>query len=251
MNYQLTATKRSVKGQNTRYEGQLPGVVYGAKTVSESVAFGYSDFVKLYRDAGESTLVDLLIDGTLGGKVIIQDVQHDPVSDRIIHVDLKRVDMKKKLRAPVTLKFVGEAPIIKAQGGTLVTSIHNVEVECLPTDLVSHIDISIASLSTYDVVIKVKDLILPAGIKIVSPHAEDLVVKAAPALTEEQIKAMEEAGAAAVDLSKIESAKPEKAAEEGEEGAATPADDKAAPAKATDDKAAKGGKEEKKKEEKK
>ena len=243
MNFQLTAAKRAVKGEKVRREGQLPGIVYGAQSTAESVSLGYADFVKLYKQAGESTLVDLMLDGAAHGKVIVQAVQHDPVSDRIIHVDLKRIDMTKKMQAPVELRFTGEAPVIKAQGGTLVATIHTVEVECLPQDLVSHIDVSIADLNNYEEVIKIKDLILPAGIKIVSPQAEDLVVKAAPALTEEQIKAMEEAGAAAADLSKIESAKP-KPVEEGAEGeAATPA--------AGADKAAAPKAEEKKKDEKK
>lgn len=236
--------KRSVKGQKTRYEGQLPGVVYGAKTISESVSFGYSDFVKLYRAAGESTLVDLLVDGASVGKVIVQEVQHDPVSDRIIHVDLKRIDMSKKMKAPVELRFIGEAPVIKASGGTIVTSVHTVEVECLPQDLVSHIDISIAGLNSYEDVIKIKDFVLPAGIKILSPQEDALVVKAAPALTEEQIKAMETAGSVTVDLAKIESAKPEKAPEEGAEGAAGAP---SASAKATADKAAEAKKDDKKK----
>ncbi len=204
MNYQLQAVKRAAKGARVREAGQLPAVVYGAGGTSEPLTLGHADFIKLYRQAGESTLVDLMLDGAVGGKVIIQAVQHDPVSDKVIHVDLKRIDMNKKMQAPVELKFVGEAPVIKAQGGTLVTSLHTVEVECLPQDLVSHIDVSIASLSTYDVVIKVKDLILPAGIKIVSPNAEDLIVKAAAALTEEQIKAMEEASKTPADLAKIE-----------------------------------------------
>jgi large subunit ribosomal protein L25 len=208
--------------------------VYGAKTTAESVSLGYSDFVKLYRQAGESTLVDLLIDGAASGKVIIQDVQHDPVNDRIIHVDLKRIDMSKKMQAPVELRFVGEAPVIKASGGTLVASVHTVEVECLPQDLVSNIEVSIVGLNSYEDVIKVKDIVLPSGIKILSPQAEDLVVKAAPALTEEQIKAMEEAGAA-MDVSKIESAKPEKVDEEGAADGAAAADAKAPAAEAKKD----------------
>ena len=249
MNFQLTAAKRAVKGEKVRREGQLPGIVYGAQSTAESVSVGYADFVKLYKQAGESTLVDLMLDGAAHGKVIVQAVQHDPVSDRIIHVDLKRIDMNKKMQAPVELRFTGEAPIIKAQGGTLVTTVHTVEVECLPQDLVSHIDVAISGLNTYEDIIKIKDLVLPAGIKIVSPHAEDLVVKAAPALTEEQIKAMEEAGAVAADLSKIESAKP-KPVEEGAEGeaAAETGADKAGAAKATDDKpAAKAGADKKEK----
>lgn len=222
MPYQLQALKRAVKGPQTRAEGSLPAVVYGGKAAAESVALGYADFLKLYRAAGSSTLLDLAVDGSAAGKVIVQAVQHDPLSDRIIHVDLKRIDMTKKLRAPVALKFVGEAPVVKASGGTMVTSVNTVEVECLPQDLVGHIEVSLAGLNSYDDVIKVKDLAVPSGIKIVSPHAEDLVAKAAPALTEEQIKAMEEAATKPADLTAIEVAgkKKEEEAAEGEADAA-------------------------------
>ncbi len=202
MNYQLTAVKRAMKGDHVREEGQLPAVVYGGKEPSQSVSLGYSDFVKLYRQAGDSTLLDLVLDGSALGKVIVQDVQTDPVTDRIIHVDFKRIDMKKKMRAPITLKFVGESPAVKGAGGTLVTTLHTVEVECLPQDLVSNIEIRLEGLKTFDDVIKVQDLVLPTGITVVSPANDSLVAKVAAPLTEEQLKAMEETKPA--DLSAIE-----------------------------------------------
>ena len=204
MSYQLQAQKRAIKGERVRREGQLPGVVYGAASASQAISLIYQEFTKLYKQAGASTLVDLLIDSAGTGKVIIQEVQHDPVSDQIIHVDLKRIDMAKKLRVPVTLKFVGESPAVKQAGGTLVTTLHTVEVECLPADLVSYIDINLDALKTFEEVIKVKDLVVPPGLKIVSPHADDLVAKVAAPLTEEEIKAMEEASKTPADLTKIE-----------------------------------------------
>lgn len=218
MSYTLTAAIRKVKGELVRPAGQLPAVVYGAGTTTESLTLVPRDFLKLYKEAGESSLVDLTIDGKDSGKVLVQDVQVDPVSDRIIHVDLRRVDMNKPINAPVTLRFIGDAPIIKSSGGTLVTTISTVEVRCLPKDLVSHIDVDISGLSSFEIVLKIKDLKLPAGVTVVKPHAEDLVVKAVRALTEEEIKAMEAASTATVDLSKIEVAGKKKE-EEGEEGA--------------------------------
>lgn len=229
MNYTIAAVTRTTKGPGTRLTGQLPAVVYGAGGKAESLAVGVSEFNKLYKIAGESTLVDLIINSKDIGKVIIQDVQFDPVSDRAIHADFRRIDMNKLMHAPVTLKFVGEAPVIKAQGGTLATNIQTVTVECLPKDLISHIDINIAILNSFDDVIKVKDLVLPPGIKIISPHGDDLVAKPTRALTEDELKAIEEANANA-DVSKIESAKPEKpvAGEEGADVVAKSGDDKSA-----------------------
>lgn len=228
MNYTLTAEPRAIKGKKLRYEGKLPVVVYGADKAADSLAVSPVEFLKLYKLAGESSLIDLVIAGKEVGKVLVQDVQFDPVSDRIIHADLRRIDMNKAMTAPVVLRFTGEAPVVKASGGTMVTNVNTVIVECLPKDLVSHIDVDLSPLTSYEVVIKIKDIKLPAGIKIASPAADALVAKAAPALTEEEIKAMEASSSANADLSKIESAKKEKVEEavEGAEGA----DKAAAPA---------------------
>lgn len=222
MSYTLNAVVRKSKGEKVRYTGELPAVIYGASAETQSLALNPQEFLKLYKEAGDSSLIDLVLDGKATGKVLVQDVQLDPVSDRILHVDLRRIDMNKPLTAPVHLKFIGEAPIVKSAGGTLVTNLTTVEVRCLPKDLVSSIDVDLSGLDSYEKVIKVKDIKLPEGITIVSPNAEDLVAKAARALTEEEIKAMEEAATTAVDLSKIEVAgkKKEEEAAEGAEGEA-------------------------------
>lgn len=222
MSYTLKAEVRKSEGQKVRFAGQLPAVIYGAGTEAQSLSLNPREFLKMYKSAGDASLIDLVLEGKEAGKVLVQDVQVDPVSDRILHVDLRRIDMNKPMNAPVALRFVGEAPIIKSSGGTMVTNLTTVEVRCLPKDLISHIDIDLSSIVNYEVIVKVKDLKLPAGVVIVSPHAEDLVAKAARALTEDEIKAMEATATEAVDLTKIEVAgkKKEEEAVEGEEGKA-------------------------------
>ena len=217
MVYKLQAKLREVRGDKSRTVQELPAVIYGAEKDSQALSLSTSEFVKLYEAAGESSLIDLAVDGKEDGKVLVQEVQLDPLSGRIMHVDLRRINMNKPMTATVELHFIGESPAVKASGGTLVRTLEEVEVECLPKDLVSHLDIDLSVLATFDDVVKVKDLRLPEGIQITSPNAEDLVVKATPALTEEEIKKMEEE-AAAMDVSKIEDVK-EKKVEEGEEGA--------------------------------
>ncbi len=232
MTYSLSAVTRTTRGDTTREQGQIPAVLYGAGADPQSLAVDFPSFVKLYKSAGEASLIDLTVDGKDAGKALVQDVQLDPVKDRVIHVDLRRIDMTKPMTATVELKFVGEAPVVKAQGGTVVTNVNTVEVRCLPKDLVSTLEIDLAGLNSFDDAIKIKDIKLPEGLQITSPSENDLVVKATPAITEDEVKKMEEAGTSAVDLSKIESAKKKKEDEEGAEGAATAADDKkAAPEK--------------------
>ncbi len=216
MELKLSAAVREIKGEKARTKTVLPAVVYGMGGEATSLTINYDEFVKLYAEAGEASLIDLFLGEKEEGKVLIQDIAYDPVSDRVVHVDLRRIDMNKEMTATVELRFVNEAPIIKEQGGTLMHAVSEVEVKCLPKDLVSHIDVDIAVLKTFDDLVKVKDLVVPAGITITSPNGEDLVAKVTPAMTEEEMKAME-ATAAPVDLSKIESAGKKK--EEGEEGA--------------------------------
>lgn len=218
MKFKLSANSRTEKGEKVRTKTVLPAVVYGMGGPATSVTINYDEFAKLYAEAGEASLIDLLLGDKAEGKVLIQDIAYDPVSDRIVHVDLRRIDMNKEMTATVELRFIGESPVIKAQGGTLMRNLESVEVECLPKDLVSHIDVDLTVLKTFDDVIKIKDLVIPAGITITSPHAEDLIAKATAALTEDEIKAMETA-AVPVDLGKIEVAGKKKE-EEGEEGAA-------------------------------
>ena len=217
MTFKLAASTRTEKGEKVRTKTVLPAVVYGMGAPATSVTLNYDEFVKLYDQAGEASLIDLLVGDKADGKVLIQDIAYDPVSDRVVHVDLRRIDMNKEMTATVELRFVGEPPVIKEQGGTLMRNLESVEVKCLPKDLVSHIDVDLTGLKTFDDVVKIKNLIVPAGITITSPHAEDLIAKVTAALTEDEIKAMETA-AAPVDLAKIEVAGKKKE-EEGEEGA--------------------------------
>lgn len=217
MPFKLSANERTVKGEKLRTKTVLPAVVYGMGASAASVTLNYDEFAKLFAEAGEASLIDLLVGNKAEGKVLVQEIQYDPVSDRMIHVDLRRIDMNKEMTATVELRFVGEAPVIKEQGGTLMRNLESVEVKCLPKDLVSHIDVDLTVLKTFDDVVKIKNLVIPVGITITNPHAEDLIAKATAALTEEEIKAMEESAKPA-DLSKIEVAGKKKE-EEGEEGA--------------------------------
>src|SRR3989344_2288806 len=223
MTFKLSASTRTVKGEKVRTKTVLPAVVYGMGGSAASVTMNYDEFAKLFAEAGEASLIDLLVGDKAEGKVLVQDIQYHPVSDRMIHVDLRRIDMNKEMTATVELRFVGEAPVIKEQGGTLMRNLESVEVKCLPKDLVSHIDVDLTVLKTFDDVVKIKNLIVPAGITITNPHAEDLIAKATAALTEEEIKAMEESAKPA-DLTKIEVAgkKKEEEGEEGVEAAAKP-----------------------------
>lgn len=162
----LKAVKRDekVKAAEIRNEGFLPAVLYGNKVPSQSLKVKRNEFEKVYGQAGENTLVELEIDGAKPSRVLIYDVQKDAVKNKITHVDFYQVDMKKKVTTEIPLVFIGESKAVKELGGVFMKNIDSIEIECLPDDLVAHIDVDITSLTSLDDSIKVKDIKFPAGI---------------------------------------------------------------------------------------
>lgn len=228
MPFTLTAGLRPGKASEVRAQGNIPGVLYGPGREPVSVAVTYHDFDKLYQAAGESTLVDLTVNGDKPVKVLIQDVQYDPVSRRMSHVDFRQIRMDQEIETAVQLVFVGLAPAVKELGGTLSTPMAEIKVKSLPDKLMSSFEVDLSGLKTFEDAIHIKDLKLPAGV-VSLDNPDALVAKVAPSLTEEQIKALEEAGAAPVDVTKIEvSEEKGKKEEEPAEGEAAPAKEEGA-----------------------
>ncbi|MBI4098827.1 MAG: 50S ribosomal protein L25 [Candidatus Magasanikbacteria bacterium] len=227
MTYQLTVTPRKENAQLVRASDKIPGVVYGPQFASLSITLAKREFLHILKDAGESTLIDCVIEGQKDPvAVLIQEVQFDPLNDQVTHVDLRQVDLSQKIEADIELKFVGEAPAVKAEGGSLVRAADTIKVKCLPKDLVHEIEVSIDSLKTFDDVIKVKDIAVPAAMEVLS-HAEDVVAKVAAPMTEEELKALEEKpvmDVAAVEVE--EKGKKEEEAAEGEAASTTKEDGK-------------------------
>lgn len=189
---------RSV-AQAIRADRKIPAVIYGPETQPVSIAVEYNPFAKVLAQAGESTLIEIDVAGVTH-QTLVKDLQTDPVSGLFTHIDFYAVSMKKELETDVTLEFVGEAEAIK-MGGTLVKIKDALTVRCLPKDLVRSIEVSLEKLKTYDDVITVGDIALPAGLTALA-DAEDAVAKVAAALTEDQLKALEEENSS--DVSKVE-----------------------------------------------
>ncbi len=217
--FKLDAVKREQKSTKVRAEGKIPAVVYGAGLTTDSISLDLKEFKKVYEKAGEASLIDLTVDGKDAGKVLVYQVDYEPVKEKIIHVDLKKVDMSKPITATIKLIFIGEAPAVKELGGTLVRSIEELDIKCLPKDLINQLEIDLNVLKTFEDAVKISDLKFPAGVELVDAQAEQIIAKVAAPLTEEQLKAMEESSAPA-DLSQIESATKEKEpeTEESKEG---------------------------------
>lgn len=190
------------KGLETlRKKGFIPAIVYGAGQKNVSVQIDYQEFEKVFKIGGESTIIKLKI-GDKDKNVLIHDVAKDPVNDKFIHIDFYQVRMDKVITTEVPLAFEGESPAVKNLEGTLIKNITEVEVEALPKDLPHEIKVSIDSLETFDDHIKIKDLKLPAGVKVLVDSGE-IIASVTPPRTEEELKELEE--------------KPEEVVEEAEE----------------------------------
>ena len=211
MTLKLNTEKRDQKtdASELREAGKVPAVFYGPKTESTSVTVDKREFVKMFREAGETTILSLVVDGK-DVDVLVHEIDYDPVSDDPRHVDFYVVDKTKKVSVAIPLEFTGESVAVKTLGGTLVKTLHELEVEGLPGSLPQSIEIDISTLDTLESTIAVKDIKLPEGVEATA-DADETIASIATQKEEE-----EEAPAEA-DLSQIEVEKKGKEEEENTE----------------------------------
>ncbi len=178
---QLKAALRAEKENvaKLRKVGKVPAVLYGHKVKNQSLSIDGREFDKVLKKAGESTVVDLVTDDNKTHPVLIHEVQLHYLTSAPIHVDFYEVSMTEKLKAKVALEFVGEAPAVKTLGGVLVKILNEIEVECLPADLPHNIEVSLEPLKTLTDSIHVKDIKIPAKVKVLTT-AEEMVAKIQP-----------------------------------------------------------------------
>ena len=190
----LAVKTREVFGRKTnrgRKEGLIPAVVYGRDLEPLPVWVNHLDFSRLVKKAGESTMFSLEVDGKNGRNVIIYDIQNDPVTGRIIHLDFFQVRMDEEIETEVELEYVGQSPAVAELGGILVKNMDEIEVKCLPADLPSKIEVDISSLRTFDDYIYVKDLNVSDKVKI-DLEPETVVALVSSPRTEEELAGLSE-----------------------------------------------------------
>ena len=176
-----------------RLTGKIPAIVYGAKKDSIAVTVDPKQITKiLHSDSGHNTIFDLQIGNAGKEKVMIVDWQYDPIKSQLLHIDLKRIDMAKAIKVSVPIELVGEAAGVKQQGGILDQVLREVEIECLPADIPSHIDVDVSEL-VFGTVIRVKDLPHAGKIKFLTD--EDQAVAHITTVKEEEVATPDEAAA--------------------------------------------------------
>ncbi|MFZ2038421.1 MAG: 50S ribosomal protein L25 [Minisyncoccia bacterium] len=210
----IDVTKRDLKTSPDflRSNNNVPAIFYGKKQSATPITVSKSQFKKVWREAGETSIVTLEGDG-VDIQALIYEVKLDPVTDQPIHVDFYAFDKDQVLEIKVPVEFIGIAPAVRDLGGVLIKVMHEIEIAALPKDLPHGLTVDIATLTTMDSVIKAKDVILPAGVTLKS-NPEDAVASITK-IEEEVIEV-----AAPVDLSAIEVEKKGKEATAGEGGEA-------------------------------
>ena len=176
---------------------EMPAVFYGPKEKSTPIAISIDEFKKVWKKAGESTVVELVGDGEIK-ETLIHEVDRDPVTNEPRHADFYVMEKGKKVRVSVPLEFIGEAPAVKELNGVLIKVMHELEIEVLPKDLPHSIEIDISALKNFESQIKAQDIVIPEGVELIT-DTEEVV-----ALVNEVVEEVEEEIPASIEDIEIE-----------------------------------------------
>jgi large subunit ribosomal protein L25 len=188
----VVATPREGKfnknaARRVRVAGKIPAVVYGAGQDAVAVAVDPRVITKiLHSDSGHNTIFDLNVEGSAVVKAMIVDWQHEPIKGALLHIDLKRIAMDKMMRVSVPIQLIGVPAGVKTQGGILDHVMREVDIECLPNDIPSHLDVDVSGLELHGV-IHVSDLPHSGSIKFLGD--ENATVAHVTAIKEEVVAA--------------------------------------------------------------
>jgi len=201
----LLGTKREQTGRKVKHmrsSGILPATVYGKKVNSVSISVPTTEFTKVYREAGETGLVELSVDSKIH-PVLIHNVQIDPVNESLLHVEFYEVDLKVKVKTKVPLVIVGESAAVTERKGVILSLLTEIEVEALPTDLPEHIEVDVTSLAEVGQEVTVSQLKVPSEVTILTDLEIGVVKIDALVSKEAEAQAAADALAAAAATSEV------------------------------------------------
>ena len=169
--------------RRVRAAGKIPAVLYGAGADAIAVEVDPKQITRiLFSETGHNTIFDVHVEGVPSAKAMIVDWQHEPIKDRLIHIDMKRIALDKLLQVSVRVKLMGIPTGVKTEGGILDQVLREVEIECLPVNIPNHIDVDVTGLALHGV-LRVSDL--PHSDKIKYLTQEDATVAHVVAIREE------------------------------------------------------------------
>jgi large subunit ribosomal protein L25 len=193
--------------RRVRVAGKIPAVIYGPGADPVAVEVEPKQIERiLFSETGHNTIFDVKIDGQADAKAMIVDWQREPLKDKLIHIDLKRIALDKKMTVSVRVKLLGVPTGVKNDGGILDQVLREVEVECLPADIPNHIDVDVTGLGLHGV-LRVSDL--PHSDKISYIDAKETTVAHVVAIKEEKVEAEAVVEAAPAEPEVAKKGKPE------------------------------------------
>lgn len=191
---------RGVHALRTRH--LIPAELYGKGIANVHLAVPEKDFKKVFKEAGENTIVNIIVDGKKY-PAFIYDVSYDGVTDEILNIDFYQVRMDEKIKIGVPIEFIGIAPAVKSKNGILVKALQELEIEALPSDIPHNIPVNITTLEDIGQSLYVKDVSVPEKVRVlVAP--DTVVVTITAQVTEEEELAMQQAAGAGVETVKVE-----------------------------------------------
>src|SRR5580698_6838512 len=184
----VVATPRKGKfnknaARRVRVAGKIPALLYGTGHEAVAVELDPKQILKiLYSESGHNTIFDVEVAGQAAAKAMIVDWQREPIKDKLIHIDLKRIALDKVLRVKVRVKLVGIPVGVKAAGGILDQVLREVEIECLPADIPANIAVDVSNLELFGT-LRIADL--PHADKIKYLNHDDATVAHVVSIREE------------------------------------------------------------------
>jgi large subunit ribosomal protein L25 len=183
--------------RRVRVAGKIPAVLYGVGHEPVAVEVDPKQISRiLFSEAGHNTIFDVEVAGTPAAKAMIVDWQREPIKDKLIHIDMKRIALDKVLRVSVRVKLLGIPVGVKAEGGILDQVMREVEIECLPADIPGHIDVDVSGMALYGV-LRVSGL--PQSDKIKYLDSAEATVAHVVTIREEVVAPAEGEAVAATD----------------------------------------------------
>jgi large subunit ribosomal protein L25 len=200
----VAAEARESRGKNearrVRVSGRIPAVIYGAFQDPRAVSLNPKDILKIiHSKTGHNSIFDVEIAGVEKTPVIVAEEQYHPVKGTLMHIDLKRIDLTRKLRVAVPVHVTGEARGVKQQGGVLDVVTKTVEIECIPDDIPNQFDVDVTELMI-GTNIRVSDLPVKPGVRILT--APDAVIAHVVGIREEAAAVVAEPAAAEPEVAK-------------------------------------------------
>jgi len=207
------------KTKKLRESGIIPAVLYGPGINNIMLEVNLKEFEKIYRQAGESDLISLRVNESNGKKenflVLIKDITLDPITLRPIHIDFFQPNLKEEIEVEIPIILKGEAPAVKALGGTLIKVLSEVRIKALPQKLIHQVEVDVSGLKNFEDFIAVKDLPKIEGVKILNDPEEIIAQVAQPEKVEEELaKPVETKVEEVVEVKKEKKEKEEASTEE-------------------------------------